>query len=162
MQHEAVAVFTHQGVDDLLVLLGTKRGNNQSLGFTTREQGAAVRARQHAQANLDGAHGTRVAAVDAGLAGDLIRIVASLKIIISFAWMITISLNLTMGVAWHRFTAWANIWFKRESSGKPALGAVPPIMAARITPQVSSTVSTTCGRMRTRRCCSSAEPVTDQ
>jgi Fe-S oxidoreductase len=33
-----------------------------------------------------------------------------------------------MGVAWHRFTVWPNIWFKRESSGRPALGAVPPMM----------------------------------
>ena len=28
-----------------------------------------------------------------------------------------------MGVAWHRFTAWFNIWFKREDSGRTALGA---------------------------------------
>ena len=33
-----------------------------------------------------------------------------------------------MGVAWHRFTVWPNIWFKRESSGRPALGALAPIM----------------------------------
>ena len=52
---------------------------------------------------------------------------ATLKIVISFAWMITISLNLTMGVAWHRFTAFFNIWFKRESSGRTALGAVKPL-----------------------------------
>ena len=44
------------------------------------------------------------------------------------AWFIVIGLNTTMGVAWHRFTVWPNIWFKRESSGRPALGAVPPIM----------------------------------
>ena len=55
-------------------------------------------------------------------------IIAAVKIIISMAWFITIGLNTTMGVAWHRFTAWPNIWFKRESSGEPALGAVPPIM----------------------------------
>lgn len=57
-----------------------------------------------------------------------IRCLAAIKIIISFAWMCVISLNPTMGVAWHRFTAWVNIWFKRESSGAPALGAVPPVM----------------------------------
>ncbi len=57
-----------------------------------------------------------------------IVVIAALKIIISMAWMITIGLNTTMGVAWHRFTAWPNIWFKRESSGKPALGALQPIM----------------------------------
>ncbi|NHA01415.1 hypothetical protein G5V59_20520 [Nocardioides sp. W3-2-3] len=32
-----------------------------------------------------------------------------------------------MGVAWHRFTAWFNIWFKREESGRTALGAVKPL-----------------------------------
>ena len=57
-----------------------------------------------------------------------IYLVAMIKILISFAWMITISLNATMGVAWHRFTAWPNIWFKREADGGTALGALQPIM----------------------------------
>jgi Fe-S oxidoreductase len=56
-----------------------------------------------------------------------IWLVATVKIVISFAWMIVISLNTTMGVAWHRFTAWFNIFFKRESSGRQALGAVKPL-----------------------------------
>src|SRR6185437_5707638 len=33
-----------------------------------------------------------------------------------------------MGVAWHRFLAFFNIWFKRESSGRTALGALRPMM----------------------------------
>jgi len=53
--------------------------------------------------------------------------VAAVKIIISMAWFCVLGLNTTMGVAWHRFTVWPNIWFKRESSGKPALGALQPI-----------------------------------
>ena len=57
-----------------------------------------------------------------------IVIVSAIKIIISMAWFVTIGLNITMGVAWHRFTVWPNIWFKRESSGRPALGALQPIM----------------------------------
>jgi ferredoxin len=57
-----------------------------------------------------------------------IVIVAAFKIIISMAWFIVIGLNTTMGVAWHRFTAWPNIWFKRESAGRPALGELQPIM----------------------------------
>ena len=48
---------------------------------------------------------------------NLIYLVAMLKILISFAWMITISVNLTMGVAWHRFLAFFNIWLRREPSG---------------------------------------------
>ncbi|MGZ6753200.1 MAG: heterodisulfide reductase-related iron-sulfur binding cluster, partial [Nocardioides sp.] len=59
-----------------------------------------------------------------------IYLVSMLKILISFIWMITISLNLTMGVAWHRFLAFFNIWFKRESSGRTALGAVKPLTSA--------------------------------
>ncbi len=57
-----------------------------------------------------------------------VYLVAMIKILISFAWMITISLNATMGVAWHRFTAWPNIWFKRKADGGTALGALQPIM----------------------------------
>ncbi|HEU4947903.1 MAG TPA: (Fe-S)-binding protein [Kribbella sp.] len=56
-----------------------------------------------------------------------IYLVAMVKIVISFAWMITIALNATMGVAWHRFTAWPNIWFKRKADGGTALGALQPI-----------------------------------
>ena len=54
-------------------------------------------------------------------------VVAAVKIIISMAWFCVLGLHTTMGVAWHRFTAWPNIWFKRESSGQPALGAMAPM-----------------------------------
>jgi Fe-S oxidoreductase len=66
--------------------------------------------------------------ISAAALGAAIVIVSAIKIIISMAWFITIGLNTTMGVAWHRFTVWPNIWFKRESSGRPALGALQPIM----------------------------------
>jgi len=62
----------------------------------------------------------------AGLSAGIV-VVAAIKIIISMAWFCVLGLNLTMGVAWHRFASWPNIWFKREASGKPALGALPPI-----------------------------------
>ncbi|MFF8814234.1 (Fe-S)-binding protein [Streptomyces pactum] len=52
---------------------------------------------------------------------------AMVKISTSFIWMITVSLKTDMGIAWHRFLAFPNIWFKRESSGDVALGAVPPM-----------------------------------
>jgi Fe-S oxidoreductase len=57
-----------------------------------------------------------------------IVVISALKIIISMAWFVVIGMHTTMGVAWHRFTAWPNIWFKRQASGGPALGAVPPMM----------------------------------
>jgi Fe-S oxidoreductase len=55
--------------------------------------------------------------------------VALVKLIISMGWLITIGLNPTMGVAWHRFLAFFNIYFKR-SPEKPAgsgLGALRPM-----------------------------------
>ncbi|MBW3085129.1 Lactate utilization protein A [Austwickia sp. TVS 96-490-7B] len=59
---------------------------------------------------------------------EAVYIFAMLKILVSFAWMIVIALNPTMGVAWHRFLAFVNIWFKREASGRTALGALRPIL----------------------------------
>ena len=68
VQHEAVAVFAHDRVNDLLVLLGAERGNDQRLRFTAGEQGTAVRTRQNAQADVDGTYRAGVPTVDAGLA----------------------------------------------------------------------------------------------
>jgi len=55
-------------------------------------------------------------------------IFASLKILISMAWMITIAVQPTMGVAWHRFLAFFNVWFKRNADGKTALGPLKPML----------------------------------
>jgi Fe-S oxidoreductase len=57
--------------------------------------------------------------------------VALVKLLISMGWLITIALNVTMGVAWHRFLAFFNIFYKR-SPEKPAgsgLGALRPMMS---------------------------------
>ncbi|MCD9143911.1 (Fe-S)-binding protein [Streptomyces albireticuli] len=54
-------------------------------------------------------------------------LVAGIKIATSFIWMITVSLKTDMGVAWHRFLGFPNIWFKREASGDVALGALQPM-----------------------------------
>ena len=48
--------------------------------------------------------------------------------------MITVALQPTMGVAWHRFLAFPNIWFKRESSGRTALGNLKPMTMGDGTP----------------------------
>jgi len=58
-----------------------------------------------------------------------IVIVAALKIIISMTWFIVIAANLTMGVAWHRFLAPFNIFFKRNVSAAPTLGALPEMLS---------------------------------
>ena len=57
-----------------------------------------------------------------------IILVAGLKILISMAWFIVIASNFTMGVAWHRFLAFFNIYYKRNISGQ-ALGGLPEMLS---------------------------------
>jgi Fe-S oxidoreductase len=63
---------------------------------------------------------------------NVIYLIAMLKIVISFTWMIVISRNLTMGVAWHRFSVFFNVWFKRHADGRTSLGALQPMMAGGV------------------------------
>ncbi len=60
--------------------------------------------------------------------GVAVTLVALAKILISLAWFVVIGLNLTMGVAWHRFAAFFNIFFKRSASTRPALGGLRPML----------------------------------
>ena len=53
--------------------------------------------------------------------------IAMFKIVLAMVWLLVVATNITMGVAWHRFTAWPNIWFKRESDGGTALGGLKPL-----------------------------------
>ncbi len=76
--------------------------------------------------------GEALSGLSASALATLIHLVAMVKIVISFTWMIVISLNTTMGVAWHRFTAWPNIWFKRHADGRPSLGAMQPMLAGGV------------------------------
>ncbi|GAB3966741.1 (Fe-S)-binding protein [Plantactinospora veratri] len=55
-------------------------------------------------------------------------VTALVKIAISMTWVIVISLNVTMGVAWHRFAAFPNIFFKRDPGRTGSgLGALRPM-----------------------------------
>ncbi|SDY25112.1 Fe-S oxidoreductase [Modestobacter sp. DSM 44400] len=58
---------------------------------------------------------------------NLISSIAFVKIVVSLVWLITISRILNFGVAWHRFSAFFNIYFKREDDGKVALGPLQPM-----------------------------------
>ncbi|MEU4098854.1 (Fe-S)-binding protein [Streptomyces sp. NPDC026673] len=62
-----------------------------------------------------------------GTLQNLVYLTAMIKIGTSFIWMITVSLRTDMGVAWHRFLAFPNIWFKRNADGAVALGALQPM-----------------------------------
>ncbi|BCB85869.1 (Fe-S)-binding protein [Phytohabitans suffuscus] len=58
-----------------------------------------------------------------------LSVIAAIKIVVSMTWLITIATNLTMGVAWHRFAAFFNIFFKRDPD-RPAgsgLGGLKPM-----------------------------------
>lgn len=58
---------------------------------------------------------------------NLTYLFAMIKLGTTMIWMITVSLNTNMGVAWHRFLAFPNIWFKRNATGGTALGALLPM-----------------------------------
>ncbi|RZS37858.1 Fe-S oxidoreductase [Herbihabitans rhizosphaerae] len=61
--------------------------------------------------------------------GALVSIFAFAKLMMAMVWVYVVARNMTMGVAWHRFSAFFNIYFKREADGGVALGAVRPMMS---------------------------------
>ncbi|MEU0088673.1 (Fe-S)-binding protein [Streptomyces sp. NPDC006274] len=62
-----------------------------------------------------------------GVLQNLVYLFAMIKLSTTMIWMITVSLNTNMGVAWHRFLAFPNIWFKRNATGESALGELKPM-----------------------------------
>ncbi|GGO84934.1 (Fe-S)-binding protein [Wenjunlia tyrosinilytica] len=61
---------------------------------------------------------------------DMVYLFAMIKLGVTMVWAITLGLNANMGVAWHRFLAFFNIWFKREADGAVSLGALQPMTSA--------------------------------
>ncbi|TSE00457.1 4Fe-4S dicluster domain-containing protein [Skermania sp. ID1734] len=59
----------------------------------------------------------------------LISIFAFVKLMSGMVWLFVVGRNMTWGVAWHRFSAFPNIYFKREADGGVALGAAKPMMS---------------------------------
>ena len=59
----------------------------------------------------------------------LVTVFATVKVLSATVWLIVIAAKPTMGVAWHRFTAFPNIYFKRDDDGRKALGAMRPMMS---------------------------------
>ncbi len=58
-----------------------------------------------------------------------VQTIAGIKIWVSMLWFAVIANDLTMGVAWHRFLAPINIFFKRNLDAKPALGELPEMIS---------------------------------
>ncbi|MBD8507457.1 4Fe-4S dicluster domain-containing protein [Hoyosella sp. G463] len=59
----------------------------------------------------------------------LVSIFAMIKLFSGMIWLLIVGRYITMGVAWHRFSAFFNIYFKREDDGGVALGAAKPMMS---------------------------------
>jgi Fe-S oxidoreductase len=59
----------------------------------------------------------------------LVSIFALVKLLSGMVWLLVVGRNITQGVAWHRFSAFPNIYFKREDDGSTALGALRPMMS---------------------------------
>jgi Fe-S oxidoreductase len=59
----------------------------------------------------------------------LVSVFAFVKLMSAMVWVYVVAKNMTMGVAWHRFSAFFNIYFKREADGGVALGALKPMMS---------------------------------
>ena len=60
---------------------------------------------------------------------NLIQVFAFAKIAVSMVWFIVIAFNLTMGIAWHRFLAFFNLYFKRNPTSENALGPLPEMLS---------------------------------
>jgi Fe-S oxidoreductase len=61
--------------------------------------------------------------------GTFVSVMAFIKLMSALVWLIVLSKNMTMGIAWHRFSAFFNIYFKREDDGSVALGRLKPMMS---------------------------------
>jgi len=59
----------------------------------------------------------------------LIQVIAFTKIVVSMVWFIVVGLNLNMGIAWHRFLAFFNIYFKKYPGKENALGPLPAMIS---------------------------------
>ena len=64
----------------------------------------------------------------ANMAANLIVLVSLLKIIVSMTWMSVVGAQTTMGVAWHRFLAVLNLYFRRRPDGAKSLGGAAPML----------------------------------
>lgn len=57
-----------------------------------------------------------------------IVLVSLLKIIVSMSWLTVVGVHTTMGVAWHRFLAVLNLYFRRREDGEKSLGTLAPLL----------------------------------
>ncbi|WP_374967811.1 (Fe-S)-binding protein [Terrabacter sp. BE26] len=113
-----LCILTLRGLE---YALAAQRGATGSVGSTAVSEASAL------HYPMTGWLGGLYSGMSVGALENAIVVVAAVKILISFAWMITIALQPTMGVAWHRFLAFFNIFFKRHADGRTSLGELQPI-----------------------------------
>jgi Fe-S oxidoreductase len=58
----------------------------------------------------------------------LITVTAGVKIIVSWTFFLMLALIPSMGIGWHRVTAFFNLYFKRNADGAVSLGAAKPML----------------------------------
>ncbi|MGC5257136.1 heterodisulfide reductase-related iron-sulfur binding cluster [Gordonia sp. DT218] len=58
-----------------------------------------------------------------------VTVAAVVKLMSGMIWLAVVGMHIDWGVAWHRFAAFFNIYFKREADGGVALGALKPMMS---------------------------------
>jgi Fe-S oxidoreductase len=109
----------------IAVLVLTLRGLEYALDAAA---GSPTAAFSHHPVSLP--WGEAFTAVAPDTLGALVSGLAATKIVVSMAWFVVIGLTVTMGVAWHRFTAPVNIFFKRDPAGGTSLGALAPLTVA--------------------------------
>ncbi|WP_175955193.1 (Fe-S)-binding protein [Schaalia sp. Marseille-Q2122] len=61
-------------------------------------------------------------------AANLIVLVSTFKIIVSMLWLTVVGVQTSMGVAWHRFLAVLNLYFRRNADGTKSLGPAAPML----------------------------------
>ncbi|MGY4098361.1 heterodisulfide reductase-related iron-sulfur binding cluster [Nocardia sp. R16R-3T] len=59
----------------------------------------------------------------------MVVVFAFIKMVSGSTFLLLVGRNINWGVAWHRFAAFFNIYFKREDDGGVALGAAKPMMS---------------------------------
>ncbi|RDI63238.1 heterodisulfide reductase-related iron-sulfur binding cluster [Nocardia pseudobrasiliensis] len=59
----------------------------------------------------------------------MVAVFAFVKMVSGSTFLLLVGRNINWGVAWHRFAAFFNIYFKREDDGGVALGAAKPMMS---------------------------------
>lgn len=72
--------------------------------------------------------GAAVLGGPAHVAANLIVLVSTFKILVSMLWLTVVGVQTSMGVAWHRFLAILNLYFRRNVDGTKSLGPAAPML----------------------------------